>query len=259
MSSRRFNESELSTVKAWQLPSVEDENAAELALKTNAINKTSQWKFEPPEEVEEIKPPTAEEIEAIRQSAYDEGFAEGKENGFAEGREEGLAKGHEEGIELGKQEGLEQGLASGQEQIDNLARHWQAQLDALHDPLQQVDQQVREQLTKLTVSLAKAVIRKEVTTSHEVIVQALAEGMKALPLQENTYQIHLHPLDIQRINAHYGADYIAQQGWQLVESPAMQEGGCDIITANNAVDVSIERRSRQTLDKFLAQQGLSDD
>lgn len=259
MSSRQFNDNDLSAVKAWQLPTIEDDNAAELAQKTNAINKTSKWKFEPPEVEEEIKPPTAEEIEALRQAAYEEGFAEGKQNGFDEGREEGLAKGYEEGIELGKQEGLEQGLASGQEQIENMAQHWQAQLDALHNPLLQIDQQVKEQLTKLVVALTRAVIRKEVSTSHEVIVQALAEGMKALPLQENNYQIHLHPLDIQRLTAHYGAEHIAQQNWQLVESPAMQEGGCDIVTVNNAVDVSIERRTRQTLDKFLTQQGLSDD
>jgi len=45
----------------------------------------------------------------------------------------------------------------------------------------------------------------------------------------------------------------------LVEAPAMERGGCDITTAQNAVDVSIERRCRDVIDKFLLNQGLSND
>jgi flagellar assembly protein FliH len=52
---------------------------------------------------------------------------------------------------------------------------------------------------------------------------------------------------------------MTKKGWNLVEAPAMERGGCDITTAQNAVDVSIERRCRDVIDKFLLNQGLSDD
>ena len=51
---------------------------------------------------------------------------------------------------------------------------------------------------------------------------------------------------------------LLQSGFET-QAPAMERGGCDITTVQNAVDVSIERRCRDVIDKFLLNQGLSDD
>ena len=69
---KSFSVAELEDAKGWDLPHVDEQDTIDDG-KTNALNRRSDWKYEPPEEPEEIKPPTAEEIEAIRQAAYEEG------------------------------------------------------------------------------------------------------------------------------------------------------------------------------------------
>ncbi len=255
---KRFTVEELEEAKGWDLPHVETTDHLDLT-RTNALNRRSDWKYEPPEEPEEILPPTAEEIEAIRQAAYDEGFAEGKQTGFDEGKAEGLEAGKAEGLEQGHQEGLAQGLEDGKAQIDQQTELWQSLVEKLHAPLQQADEQVRKEIVKLSVALARSVIRTEVTLSENVILQALSEGLKALPVEETQYKIHLNPEDIALVTEHFGEEAIQAKGWTLIDTPALSRGGCDIVTQNNAVDLSIERRCKNVLDKFLLEQGLPDD
>ena len=87
---KSFSESEANDAKTWDLPFVEDATARKKDATTNALNRRSDWKYEPPEEVEEISPPTADEIEAIRQAAFDEGHSEGKATGYEERKAQGL-------------------------------------------------------------------------------------------------------------------------------------------------------------------------
>ena len=243
--------------KLWDLPFVDDPQQDKRDRTTNALNRRSDWVYEPPEEEEQITLPTLEEIEAIRQAARDEGYAEGKQAGFEEGQTQGLEQGHAEGLKTGHEEGLAQGLEEAREQVETQIQQWQSLTETLHDPLSQLTVESREQLARLAVALARAVIRSEVQTTDTVIMQALSEGIKALPVTENQYQIQLHPEDVALVTSHFTEQTIAEKGWKLVEVPGMARGGCDIITSQNAVDVTIERRCRDILDKFLLEQGLS--
>jgi len=80
-------------VEAWGWPEMETESEIE----SNALGLSPDWYRQeqeqeaPPEEpVEEPAPSiTAEELEAIRQAAWEEGMREGREAGFAKGLEEG--------------------------------------------------------------------------------------------------------------------------------------------------------------------------
>lgn len=245
-------------VRSWELPFVEDETEIE-PDRTNALNRTSDWKYEPPEEEEEVLPPTAKEIEEIRHNAWQEGFEQGRTEGFEKGHQQGLEQGLAEGTEQGLEQGKNEGLAAGKEKVDELVSNWQQLIDQLVQPVEKVDAELEKELVQLAVSLARAVIRTEVQTNEKVILQALSEGLKVLPIQDKGYQIHLHPEDIQLIRGHFTEQEIESHHWQLVETPGMTRGGCDIVTQNNAVDLSVERRVRQVLDKFLLEQGLSTD
>ena len=256
---KSFSESEASEAKKWDLPFVDDPRVSQDNETTNALNRRSDWKYEPPEEEEEILPPTAEEIEAIRQAAYEEGFQEGKQAGFEEGKAQGFEQGHAEGLAQGHSEGMAQGLEEGQQEIAAQSDVWQMLTEKLHDPLSQANDETRDQLVKLAVTLAKAVIKTEVSTNTQVILQALSEGIKALPINQVEYQIHMHPEDISLVKSHFGEDEVDKKKWNLIESPNLERGGCDIVTSQNAVDVSIERRCRNVIDKFMLNQGLSDD
>lgn len=243
--------------KAWDLPYIEDNSPRQDEKTTNAFNRKSNWKYEPPEAEIEITPPTAEEIEAMREAAHAEGFAQGHQEGHVQGAEEGLAKGHEEGLAKGLEEGTAQGLATGEEQIQQQLSALTTLLDSIQAPVAKVDKELEKELVLLAVSLAKGVIRSEVKTNTDLIFQALSEGLKALPIQENHYQIHLHPDDITLVNNHFSPEEVAKHHWDFVESPEMSAGGCEIVTQSNAVDISVERRVKDVIDKFLLEQGLS--
>ncbi|MGJ8678758.1 flagellar assembly protein FliH [Paraglaciecola sp.] len=244
-------------IQAWEFPYVGEDSQQSDPSVTNAMNRRSDWKYEPPEEEEEILPPTAEEIEAIRTAAHAEGFAEGKEEGRAQGHDEGLAEGKEAGFAQGLEEGTAQGFATGEQQSEENKEAWQSLLESLQSPVAKVDAELEQELVLLAVSLAKSVIRSEVKSNSDLIFQALREGLKALPIQEKFYQVHLNPSDIELIKNHFSADEITQHKWQLIESAELSAGGCEIITQSNAVDVSVERRVKDILDKFLLEQGLS--
>lgn len=258
-SNKGFSEDELNHAKAWDLPFVENPKSQQDIEKTNALNFRADWKYEPPEEEEEILPPTAQEIEDIRQAARDEGYAEGKAEGFAKGEVEGKEQGLIEGRELGHAEGLAQGLEEGKVHSETQAEVWLQLISNMHDPLAQANDETRDQLVKLAVTLAKSVIKTEVTTNPQVILQALNEGMRALPINQNKYHIQMNPEDIALVTEELGETLIAEKGWQFIEAPTLQRGGCDIATEHNAVDVSIERRCRDVIDKFLINQGLAHD
>ncbi|MGK0382727.1 MAG: flagellar assembly protein FliH [Flavobacteriales bacterium] len=242
---------------AWDLPYVEDINQSTHDLTTNAFNRRSNWKYEPPEVEVEILPPTAEEIESIRAAAHAEGYVQGQQEGHDQGYQEGMTKGQEEGLAKGIEEGTTQGLTSGEEQIQQHINSWVNLIDSIQNPLSKVEQALEKELVLLAVSLAKGVIRSEIKTNTDLIFQALSEGLKALPIQEKHYQIHLHPDDIKLINNHFSPEEIAKHRWDFIESPELSAGGCEIVTQSNAVDITVERRVKDVIDKFLLEQGLS--
>lgn len=251
-----FDDSE-HVAKTWELPYVEDTRLSSGSKVTNALNHSSDWKYEPPEEDIEILPPTQKEIEAIREAAHAEGFSQGNQEGLQQGIEEGHKQGVEQGLEQGLEEGRREGLEKGEVQINEQIQIWGELVNNLHKPVSGVEEELEKELVLLAVSLAKAVIRSEVKNNSDIVFQALSEGLKVLPINETSYQIHLNPEDIQLIKQHFSESEIEKHNWNLIETPDLQRGGCEIVTNTNAVDVTVERRVRDVLDKFLLEQGLS--
>jgi len=239
-------------VDSWTVPSVEAKNQQDDA-KTNALGKSRNWRYEPPEETEvaEPAPLTAEEIEEIRQAAFDEGFEQGKADGFSKGFEEGRADGHQEGLTSGHAEGLEQGLAQGKETIEQQITAMQTLLEQLHQPLANVEKNVEAQLLQLVVQLTQAVTKHEAKTNPDILLSAIAEGVKALPGQESKIQILLNPQDIRLVEEQFGAGHIQAQGWQLLAAPQLSPGGCQIENSTSNIDLSVKSRLSEVLESFL--------
>lgn len=239
-------------LNVWPLPDVELEIDDS---QTNAIGKKPSWRFEPPEEeeVEEVVPLTAEEIEEIRQAAYQEGFNQGKEEGFETGYQEGKAQGHEEGLATGQQEGFEKGFTDGEQQVNELAGRWQGLVNELHHPMQSVEKNVEQQLLHLVVQLVEAITGHEAKTNQDILFSAITEGMKALPAQENQTQVYLHPEDIKRVESQFGEQFLAEHGWRLLPAPQLMPGSCQIENSTSNIDLSIKSKIKDVLDSFLQQ------
>ena len=152
----------LELLKRWPTPQLESDKKAPVG-KTNALNKTLPSHQAAAVEIEEeaqleIKPLTADDIEQIRQAAFDEGFAQGKEEGFSKGYEEGREQGTADGLAHGQAEGKKLGLEQATEEIEQKKLELATLLDQLQQPLLQVDQQVEQQLLQLCLAMAEAVI-----------------------------------------------------------------------------------------------------
>ncbi len=253
-----YNSDHDDDVSEWDLPYIEEQkNKSDEP--TNAFNIKPGWKYEPPEKEEEILPPTAEDIEAIRAAAYEEGFNQGKEKGVAEGNKEGFESGHTEGVSKGTEEGRTAGLEEGKKDAQEIADTFEALVQQLHNPLEQVNDAVKKQVTQLAVTLARAVIQVEVQTNENVLAMALEKGLEALPLNEMGIQIHIHPDDIANLDTLVPKEKQNEKGWNIIEKQSLERGGVEVVSNNNAVDVSIERRTRDVIDKFLLSHGINDD
>ncbi|MEW5681742.1 MAG: flagellar assembly protein FliH [Pseudomonadota bacterium] len=246
-------------LQQWQVPDLTAEQR--VSSRTNALNKTQPIAKAAPTMADEdlvVKPLTAEDIEQIRQAAYDEGFAEGKDDGFSKGYAEGREQGQNDGLAQGLAEGKKQGLAAGEEELQQRLSQLSGMLDQLQQPLAAVDEQVKQQLLQLSLAMAQAVIAVEVQTNEQVILKALHEAVAALPLNAGALAIKLHPADMAIIERHYSAEQLAQRQWQLQAEPTVAQGGCLVETANSSVDRSLAQRLQGSLEHFLQLQQLAD-
>lgn len=235
----------------WPLPSVELD-IDESTVKTNALGKKPTWRYEPPEEVEEeIQPLTAEEIEEIRKAAYEEGFNQGKEEGFSTGFDEGKKSGHDEGLTQGHEEGVATGLEEGQQAVNDIVAKWTMLTEQLHKPLSVVETNVEQQLLQLVVQLTEAITLQEAKTNPDIILSAIAEGMKSLPSHDVQTQILIHPEDILLIEQQFTEQHIQEQGWRLVAAPQLSKGSCQIENSTSNIDLSIKSRIKEVLESFL--------
>jgi len=237
-------------LNVWAIPTVSEEVVDDGS--TNAFGLKPSWRETKVEEViEEPVPLTAEEIEEIRQAAYEEGFNQGKEEGFSAGFDEGKKSGHEEGLKAGHEEGVEQGISEGREEVEKLQAHWNTLIEQLNQPMAVVEKNIEEQLLHLVVQLTEAITHIEAKTNPEIILNALSEGIKALPSQEAQTQILLHPEDIKLIEKEFGEQYIQEQGWRLLAAPQLAPGSCQIENSTSNIDLSIKSRLTEVLDSFL--------
>lgn len=245
----------LELLKRWPSPELTSDKKAPVG-KTNALNKTLPTQKVAAVAVEEeteldIKPLTADDIEQIRQAAFDEGFAQGKEEGFSKGYEEGREQGTADGLTHGQAEGKKLGLEQATEEIEQKKQELAALLDQMQQPLLQIDQQVEQQLVQLCLAMAEAVIAVEVKTNPQVILKTLSDATAVLPLQTEHILIKLHPDDIAVVEQHFSAEQLTERHWQLRSDPAIERGGCLLETPLSSMDRTIKHRLQSSLEHFL--------
>lgn len=233
----------------WSLPDVQK---TEEVSQTNAFGIKANWQYEPPEEeIIAPEPLTAEDIEVIRQAAHEEGFNQGKEEGFTKGYEEGKTQGITEGSVQGLEEGKEKGLAEGKEEIDSLSERWKSLIEQLDKPMADVEKNVEDQLLNLVVQLTEAVVLQEAKTNPDILIAAIAAGIKALPSNEANTQIYLHPDDIKHVEKQFGENHIKESGWRLLPAPQVTPGSCQIENSTSNIDLQMKSRLKQVLESFL--------
>ncbi|GEK10309.1 flagellar assembly protein FliH [Pseudoalteromonas sp. McH1-7] len=247
----------------WPIPDVSDKpekfrgRSTAFGTPLEELYSKKQVHEEPEPQEPEFPTLTLEELEQIRQDAYDEGIKQGHEQGYIEGFEKGVSEGKEAGYKEGVEIGKEKGIEEAQPIIEERMKALSSLLDEMQSPLTRVDDECEKQLVYLVNLLAEQVIFKELKTSPELILNALKKAMDALPVKEQTVRIHLHPEDLELVQSMYGAEHIESQHWQLIPEPTLDRGGCEVKTPQSSIDMTLKNRISEVLESFLLDSGIN--
>ena len=223
---------DISDFDRWSLPSFDPQ--VELPAEPEPAPEPA-----PPEEpaqveevaVEDVKPLTLDELEAIRQDAYNEGFATGEKDGFRAGQLK--AKQEADAVLAGKVAALEQ-----------LMTH-------LLEPIAEQDQALEQGMVNLVSQVARQVIQRELASDSSQIRHVLREALKLLPMGASNVRIHVNPQDFEIIKALRERH---EESWRILEDESLLPGGCRVESESSRIDASIETRMAQALKQLFEQQ-----
>ncbi|MEA3546735.1 MAG: FliH/SctL family protein [Thermodesulfobacteriota bacterium] len=170
-------------------------------------------------ENEEMIEKARAEAEEIEKQAYDKGFARGEEEGMTSGR----AKFDDRLL-----------------QAANLIRELEKARSDIH-------RRYEDDLLPLIKTMVDRLVNYEVSVNSQVIMACLRDAMEFV-VARSTVKVHLHPVDLERINKMEQDDpeiLSGRQQVELVADPDISEGGCFLETEFGEIDATIENRREQ--------------
>ncbi|MBL4832886.1 MAG: flagellar assembly protein FliH [Pseudomonas sp.] len=176
------------------------------------------------------KPFTVEELEQIREEAYNEGFATGEKDGFHSGQ----LKGQKEA----------------KSKIDARLAELEALMTQLMDPMHEQDDQIEDMLLKLVELTVRQVVQRELQTDSSQITKVLRGALKALPMGAENIRIYLNPVDFDAAKALRERH---EEKWRLLEDDQLLAGGCRLETEHSQLDATVETRLQQIIDQLFDQ------
>jgi len=104
-----------------------------------------------------------------------------------------------------------------------------------------LDDQVQRQLALLAGAIARQVVRRELKTNPEQIINAIRETVSLLPMTARDVRVHLHPEDAKLVRARL-AEATSERAWTITEDPILTQGGCRVTSENSTIDAQVEQR-----------------
>ncbi len=235
----------LTAYQRWELPSVDQPSEPAPAPEAESVTPPAKSEVHSPvprRPKTASAPPTLDEIEAIQREAHEEGFSAGYQEGRREGREQGYKKGQQEGHAEGYQRGYAEGLAAGRDEVALRVQKLDQIVAFMHQPLEQLDNAVEEQLTWLATEIARQLVRRELRSSPGEIVAVVREAVALLPVASAGIQVRLHPEDAQLIREVLSLGRDDEPVWRIIEDQTLSRGGCLVNTDQSRIDATLEKR-----------------
>ena len=180
--------------------------------------------------LEEVQPLTLEELESIRQEAYNEGFAAGEKDGFRS-------------TTLKVRQEAEAALSVKLASLERL-------MGVLFDPIAEQDSQIEKAMVRLVEHIARQVIQRELVLDSSQIESVMREALKLLPLGVGNVRLYINPQDFEQVKALRERH---EETWRIVEDAALQPGGCRVETEYSRIDATVETRISQIMAQLLDQ------
>ncbi len=181
--------------------------------------------------IEDVKPLTLDEVEAIRQDAWNEGFSTGEKDGFHAGQ-------------LKAAQEAEIALASKVQALENIMRE-------LFEPIANQDQELEETMLELVMQISQQVIQRELKIDSSQIKHVVRESLKLLPMGSEAVRVYVNPQDFEQIKALRERH---EESWKIIEDDDLLPGGCRFESVNTQINASIETRIDHIATQILEQQ-----
>ncbi len=166
---------------------------------------------------------TAEELEAIEKQA------------------------HAKGYEVGRWEGLEAGHQAVQEGAQRLAQLYD---EAAH-PFRQISENVESELVKLAAAIAKEIVRQELKTQPQLILETVSQACSVLSAAARDVDVHLHPEDVAIVKDGLKEDPPAQH-WRIIEDRSLARGECQLNSSAEFIDATLQTRIDALVEGLLS-------
>lgn len=165
----------------------------------------------------------AQQVKAFFENARKEGYAQGMKEGYFAAVDQEKAE-------------LEQSKTT----LINLAANF-------NDALQKNDEKIAENLLKLALDIAKAMLKTQLMVNPLLILPIVKEAINYLPIVKKPARILLHPQDAATVKKHM-LDELAEVGWLVLENYSLERGDCMVETAANQIDATNDTRWRRISD-----------
>ncbi len=169
--------------------------------------------------------PSVEELQAIEQSAYDEGF----HRGHADGR------------------------AQGQAEIRRVVAQIEGILDSFTRPLARLDTEVGEALGELAVRVAGALIGRAYIADPTLLAELVREALDAVGSGSREIELRLHPDDLGALRPHLST----LEGVRLSGDVTLARGELRLHSESVRIDGTLATRLQACLQATIDANGAS--
>ncbi|MCA4961733.1 MULTISPECIES: flagellar assembly protein FliH [unclassified Pseudomonas] len=215
---------DVSTVDIWSLPSFDPYVPAP---EPEPVPEPPEMQEVP---LDEVQPMTLEELESIRQEAYNEGFATGEREGF-----------HSTTLKV-RQE-AEAALSAKVGALEKL-------MGQLFEPIAEQDTQIEKSLVDLVQHITRQVIQRELAIDSTQLEHVMRDALKLLPLGVGNVRLYINPQDFEQVKALRERH---EETWRIVEDDTLLPGGCRVETEHSRIDATVETRLARVMDKLFDQ------
>ncbi|MEO7402907.1 MAG: FliH/SctL family protein, partial [Burkholderiales bacterium] len=98
----------------------------------------------------------------------------------------------------------------------------------------------------LALDVARRVIRTDLATDREMLLPLVQEALRAVPEATTGGELRLHPDDFELVRARL-ADELKMGNWLVTPDPAVEVGGCRVVTKQCDVDGTLAARWRRVM------------
>lgn len=161
----------------------------------------------------------------------------------------------EQARQRGYQEGLRNGLEDGRQQARAMLAEMAALWDAMQQPFADMEHEVHSQLLGLAVSIAEAVLQRELKTDRDHIAKALELALDALGNIEQVVDVELSPRDVDMVSSLLGEEHIDHR---IKTNPNIMPGGCRLRHGHALVDNTVEALIAETIASITERSRVTD-